>query len=127
MHSDYRGSSHRFWKGFVFAWNGIRSVFRTERNFRVHMFCTGLVILGGIVFHITKGEWMLLSLIIALVLSLEMVNTAIEKIMDYLSTEPDPKIGAIKDIAAGAVFVSAISAAVIGGFIFIPRIVEVFL
>ncbi|UFT97813.1 diacylglycerol kinase family protein [Radiobacillus kanasensis] len=108
----------------MFAWNGIRTVFRTERNFKVHIFLGISVILLGILFRIERIEWIAVSITIALVLSLEMFNTAIEKIMDYQSSDMDPRIGEIKDIAAGAVLMSAIMAAIVGGFIFIPKIIN---
>ncbi|WP_165767880.1 diacylglycerol kinase family protein [Virgibacillus indicus] len=109
--------------GFSYAWNGIKHVIRTERNFRFHLMAAILVIIAGIVFHISHVEWSLVMIVIGLVLILEMINTAIEKLIDYLKPEINPAAKIIKDISAAAVLISAITAAAIGLIIFIPKII----
>lgn len=108
--------------GFSFAWNGIREVARTERNFQIHLAATLLIIIAGFIFQLTRLEWAILFLVIGLVLVAEITNSAIEKIMDHLKPELDPSAGVIKDIAAGAVLISAITAFVVGLIIFIPKL-----
>lgn len=108
---------------FVFALNGIKKSVLKEPNFRIHIFCTILVIIAGYYFNISSVEWMLVLLCTALMLSMEMINTAIEKLCNVVHREIHPGIKLTKDIAAGAVLVSAIIAAICGGIIFIPKII----
>lgn len=108
------------------AFRGIWFVIRTQKNMCVHLIATGIVIASGFWFGITLTEWALLILTISLVLVAETLNTAVEKLSDCLTTDYNKKIGNVKDIAAGAVLVSAIFAVVIGLFVFIPYLCEIF-
>lgn len=110
-----------FLKGFSYAWQGIRAGTR-GRNFRVMLGVTAAVIVSGYFLKLTTVEWCLVSLAVGLVLGLELVNTAGEKLVDILSPEHDPRYGMIKDLLAGAVLVAAVCAAVLGVFIFWPKI-----
>lgn len=108
----------RFLKGFYYAGRGIVLAAR-ERNFRFHLCAMAFVIFFAVKFYdLSRGEWAALLLTCGAVLSLEAVNTAIERLCDKLSPEQDPKIGAVKDIAAGAVLISAIIAAAVGVCLF---------
>lgn len=109
---------------FVFALNGIKKSILKEPNFRIHILCTVLVIIAGYYFNISPVEWMLVLLCTALVLSMEMLNTAVEKLCDVVHKEIHPGIKLTKDIAAGAVLVSAVIAAICGSIIFIPKIIS---
>ncbi|WP_339228158.1 diacylglycerol kinase family protein [Oceanobacillus sp. FSL K6-2867] len=108
--------------GFNYAWNGIKEIAKTERNFRIHLFATILTASAGFVFKLTMTEWAIIVLTIGLVLMAEVTNTAIEKLIDYLKPEIHPTAKIIKDIAAGAVFITAIIAAIIGLLIFLPKL-----
>jgi undecaprenol kinase len=110
-----------FFKGFVFAWRGIAAGAR-GRNFRVMLVVTVAVILLGFINEISLPEWALVSLAMGLVLGLELVNTAGEKLVDVLSPEHDPRYGLVKDILAGAVLIAALAATVVGVIIFWPRL-----
>ena len=81
-----------------------------------------IVILQGFYFSINKMEWLLVVVCFMTVLVLEMMNTALERICDQITNDFHPKIKIIKDISAGAVLVSAIGSCIIGGIIFIPKI-----
>jgi len=105
-------------KGFLFASKGIAFVVLKERNMKVHLLAVFTVTLAGFYFNITNTEWMAVSLCFALVISLEMLNTAIEILADKLHPEQDEQIGRVKDIAAGAVMMAAIFAVVIAVIIF---------
>ncbi len=108
----------KFLKGFYYAGRGIALAAR-ERNFRFHLCAMAFVIFFAAKFYeLSRGEWAALLLTCGAVLSLEAVNTAIERLCDKLSPEQDPKIGAVKDIAAGAVLISAIVAAAVGVCLF---------
>lgn len=106
-----------FLSAFRYAGKGIILALR-ERNFRIHLLIFSLVITLGLYFRITKTEWLDIFLISALVLSLEMINSAIERACDLYTTEHHKVIEKIKDIAAGAVLVAALFAVAIGTLIF---------
>lgn len=107
---------------FVYAFAGLRWFFKHEHNARIHGVATILVIIISFVCKISKLEFMLVLLAIALVLVAEMINSAIEKSLDHLSPGIHPTVKIIKDLAAAAVLVAAIIAIIIGLIIFIPKI-----
>ncbi|MFC2948386.1 diacylglycerol kinase family protein [Virgibacillus sediminis] len=108
--------------GFSHAWAGIRQTLKTEMNFRFHLAAGCIVIFSGFLFKVTRFEWMALILSIGLVLASEIINTAIEKMVDYIKPDIHPSAKAIKDMAAGMVMISAATAAIIGLIVFVPRI-----
>lgn len=110
-----------FMKSVMCAFRGIGIGFH-ERNFRLQLLALTTVLAAGLYFNIKRWEWLSIIGISALVLSLELVNTAIEHLCDFYSKEKDERIKSIKDLAAGAVLIAAILAVVIGLFIFIPYI-----
>ena len=110
-----------FLKGFVYALRGI--VAGAEgRNFRVMLAAAVVVILLGFILNISLMEWCLVTLAMGLVLSLELLNTAGEKLVDILSPDHDPRYGMVKDILASAVLVAALAAATVGVLVFLPRL-----
>lgn len=106
-------------KSFLWAKNGLKTVWVEERNFRIEIYIGIFVILLGILKEITETEWLFLILSISIVLSAEMINTAIEDVCDKIEPNQNPVIGKIKDITAGFVLLSSITAAIIGCIIFI--------
>lgn len=114
----------KFIKSFTYAINGIRTVFGKERNMNIHLIMATAVIVCAIIFHISGTEWLVCLLCIALVISLEMLNSAIERIVNIISPQINPQAGQIKDIAAGAVLVSVIISAIIGLIIFVPKAID---
>ncbi|MFU0791436.1 MAG: diacylglycerol kinase [Virgibacillus proomii] len=111
--------------GFAYAWQGILFVIRNERNFQLHLLAAVIVILAGTLLHLSMLEWVVIIVAITNVLITEMINSALEAIMDYLSLQFHPAIKKIKDMAAGAVLIAAIAAAAIGCIIFIPKIISI--
>mgnify|MGYP000577117676 CR=1 FL=1 len=109
-------------RSFSFAIQGIKTLFRDEDNAKVHVLTAVIVIIGGLYFDISSVEWMLITVAIGFVLVTEIVNTALENICDYLTEETDPLIKRIKDLSAGAVLISALTAIIIGLMVFIPKI-----
>ena len=112
--------------GFVYAGSGIKQLFKTERNIWVHtiaMLCT--VVLGFIV-NLSSTEWIAVILCCGLVLGAEAVNTAIEYLANYCTTDKNEQIRKVKDISAGAVLICAIAALFVGLIIFIPKILLLF-
>lgn len=112
--------------GFTHAFSGIRAVFRSEWNFRFQSAAALAAILAGILFRLSFIEWALIILVIGMVLALELLNTAIEKTIDYLKPEIHPFARFIKDAAAGAVLISAITAVIIGLLVFLPKLLRLF-
>ena len=110
------------WKSFYYAFNGIVEALKEERNLCIHFGFMILVIFMGLEFNITKAEWMTCVILFALVISLELVNTAIEATIDICSPEINPKAKLAKDTAAGAVLVAAIGSIIEGFVIFYPYI-----
>lgn len=107
---------------FKYAIEGIITAIKMERNMKIHVCFTIAVIIAGFVFKIDLQQWMICLLCIGIVISLEMVNTAIEQIANTIDKKYDDKIKIIKDVAAGAVLVSAIISAIIGLMIFLPKL-----
>ena len=109
-------------QSFGYAFRGIRTVFLSETNMKIHIFISVLVVISGVVFNISLAEWIFCLLCIAIVTGAEMMNTAIENVVDLASPEQHPLAGKAKDIAAGAVLLCAIISVIIGLIIFIPKV-----
>jgi diacylglycerol kinase len=105
-----------------FACNGIRKFFREEPNAWVHLAATILLFIAIYYFRISGNELMALVIVTGFVWVAEAFNTALERIMDFVSPGYNPKVEVIKDIAAGAVLLSAITAILTGAIVFIPKI-----
>jgi undecaprenol kinase len=108
--------------GFQYALNGLKEVFKSEKNFRFHVISAILVILAGFLFEFGLIEWMITITVIGLVMTAEILNTAIEEIINYLKPEIHPTAKRIKDLAAAGVFVAALSAFIVGLFLFLPKL-----
>ena len=107
-------------KSFPFAIRGIGLVVKGERNAKVHLLATCVILIAGIFFEISISDWYWLAMAVSIVWITESINTAIEKLVDLVSPEYHIIAGNIKDIAAGAVLIASIFALVIGILIFIP-------
>lgn len=108
-------------RSFKYAWQGIIVSFRSEANLKIHLIIASLVIICGFLFKISVQEWLICIICFGLVISMELMNTVVETLVDYISTDLHPLAGKAKDIAAGAVLVSAILAAIAGLIIFVPK------
>ena len=115
-------SLYRRLRSFRFAFRGIYLVRRNQVNFKIHLVALFVVVIFGILFQVSIWEWCIIILTCALVLSLEAVNTALEYFVDMVSPDFREKAGEIKDIAAGAVLLSAIAALIVGSLIFLPKL-----
>jgi diacylglycerol kinase len=110
-------------KSFKYAFNGLKILIQEEHNSWIHIFITLCVVAAGFLLKITISEWIVVIFCIGLVIALEMLNSAIENIADFVSPERHAMIKKIKDLSAGAVFVGAIVSAIIGLIIFLPKII----
>jgi diacylglycerol kinase len=115
-----------FLHGFVYAAHGIIYTVRTQRNMRIHLAITAVVVLAGIYFHISALEWAVIAVTTGLVLGTEMTNTVVEMAVDLLTQRYHPMAKAAKDVGAGAVLITAIAAVFVGIAIFGPRLVALF-
>lgn len=108
---------------FIYAFNGIKSLFRTEQNAWIHLIAASLAIFLGIMFKINYREWGLVAIAIGTVFVAEIFNTAIELLTDMISPEINEKAKKVKDLAAGGVLIASVMAAIIGMIIFLPRFI----
>ena len=111
---------------FKYALQGFASSFRTERNMKIHVVATILVIILGIYLKLNLIEWSIIAIAIVIVISAELFNTAIETIVDMVSPQKNEKAKLAKDISAGAVLILAIGSAIVGFKIFLPKIIAIF-
>ena len=111
-------------KSFKYAIEGIITGIKQERNMKIHIIIMILVIIFGIILKISKIEWIICIILFGFVISLELVNTAIENTVDLVTLEKKTKAKIAKDVAAGSVLVSAITSIIIGLIIFIPKIIR---
>lgn len=108
-------------KSMGFALRGAIKLITTEHSVMVQSAMAVLMIIAGFYFEISHEEWLVQTLAIGLVLGIEGLNTAVEKVADFIHPEYHERIGFIKDIAAGAVFFAAMTAIAIGCIIYIPK------
>ena len=108
-------------KGVGFAAKGAYMLLKNEASIQVQAVIAVLVTIAGFYFELSANEWMMQVFVIGLVMSAEGLNTAAEEMADFVHPDFHQKIGYIKDVAAGAVFFSAITAIIIGCFIYIPK------
>ena len=112
------------YKSFGYAFEGIFAGIRGERNMKIHCFAAVCVVVAGVLFHISVTEWCLCLVLFGLILSLELVNTAIEAVVDLVTEDKKPLAKLAKDTAAGAVLIAAVMAAMAGLLIFVPKLIS---
>ncbi len=115
-------SFRRRMQSFGFAFKGIAFAFKTQHNLWIHLVAAIMAVGAGLLLNISRTEWLVIIFAIGFVMAAELVNTAIEHLVDLASPEWNEKAGRIKDVAAGAVLIAAITALLTGLVIFIPKI-----
>lgn len=110
-----------FMQSFVFAWNGILHGILAERNTKLHLLATIIVILAGILTGLSQYEWFIVVILICGMIALELMNSAVERVVDLITDVHHPLAKQAKDLAAGAVLIYAIGSAIIGLIIFLPK------
>src|SRR3989338_6378563 len=110
-------------QSFRYAMHGLRFVWNYEQNFRVQSYIAVLVVIAMLVFRVTLGEAIILTMMIVFVLVLEVVNTIFEKFVDILKPRLHMYVGVIKDLMAAAVLLAAVGAVAVAAMVFIPYIV----
>lgn len=126
MENSNRFSLKKLFRSFGFALTGIKELIQSEQNAQIHLFISICVIIAGFLFRISDSEWCIVALCIGLVLAAEAFNTVFEKLVDHLFPQKHETARLAKDIAAGAVLISALMAVVCGVIIFLPKLLDLF-
>lgn len=117
-----------FCESLKYALCGIKIVFKMERNMRFHLFAAIMVIILSFVLELSKGEWLIIIIVLGLVLFAEIVNSSLERLVDLTTNQQfHPLAKEVKDMAAAGVLIIAMTALVIGIIIFGPKLFEFFL
>ncbi|MDP2736197.1 MAG: diacylglycerol kinase family protein [bacterium] len=116
----------RLLKSYSYAVRGLFKTFREEQNLKIQTFASLAVLILGIYFHISRIEWAILTLVVCLVLTAEITNSAVERITDVLKPRINTYVKEIKDIMAAAVLLSSIAAMIVGVIIFWPYLLSCF-
>lgn len=111
-------------KSFRYAFNGIKTAWQDEHNFRVHSVAAVIALILSIILNISVNEWIAVLFSIGFVFVCELLNTAVENIADFICNEENPTIKKSKDVAAAAVMISSITALLVGLLIFIPKLIS---
>jgi len=109
-------------QSFIYAFNGVMHMIRTQHNSRIHIGAGVLAVVLGLLLKISITEWIFIAIAIGIVIMAELFNTAFEQLVDLISPEISDKAGNIKDVSAAAVLVASITALIIGLIIFLPKI-----
>lgn len=117
-----KGNKKKRGIGLKYALNGLKEAYIRERNFRIHLFVAVIVIFVSFYFRLTAFEWIFIIIAIQMVLISELVNSLMERIIDYLKPDYHIQAKIIKDIAAAVVLISAITSVIIGVIIFVPKL-----
>lgn len=116
----------RLIQSFQHAFAGLFYALAHNQNLRIHVAVAILVIIASIIFRVNAFEMGILGVMILLVISAEMVNTAIEQMVDLISVEHRKEAKIAKDVAAGMVLVSALGSIIVGILIFVPHLLKFF-
>lgn len=110
-----------FFKAFKYAWDGVLFGAKIERNFKFHLLAGLLVVIAGFLTGLSLLEWFVVLILIAGMLSLELMNSAIERVVNLVTTEIHPLAKQAKDLAAGAVLIYAVMSGVVGLLLFASK------
>ena len=116
----------KFIHSFEYPIKGLKYAYRNEQNLAVDVGISIIVLISSVIFKLSLVEWVVVVFTIGAVLSLELINTAIEAVVDLVTEEYHPLAKVAKDTSAAAVFVIAIVAAIVGIIIFLPKIISLF-
>ena len=114
--------SSSFWASLRYAISGVVYALFSQRNMKIHLIATILVVIAGLFFGLNRVEWALITLTITAVWAAEILNSSVDEIVDLVSPQFDVRAGRAKNMGAGAVLTTAVGAVIIGILIFVPRI-----
>lgn len=111
---------------FRYAFSGIRKAFAEEPNFKIHIAIALIISIVAGFLKFSSVEWVVLILTIFLVMASELVNTAVEDTLNFVSPELNEKVKVIKDLMAAIVLLAAVASVFVGAFLFLPKIISLF-
>ncbi|MFA6170470.1 MAG: diacylglycerol kinase family protein [Candidatus Margulisiibacteriota bacterium] len=114
----------RFIRSFKYAQDGVRYALQSQRNMWIHSVMAFAVLTAAVSLRVSQTEWLFIITMIALVFTLELVNTAIEEVVNMLKPEPHPLAALAKNSSAAAVLVISGGAAIVGLIIFLPKLIN---
>lgn len=114
-------------KSFLYAIQGLVTFVKEEHNGRIHLVAAAFALIAGWLLHISSTEWAIVVMSITMVISAELINSALERLSDHASGKEHELLRKAKDMAAGAVLVTAIAAVLVGAVIFLPKIADLLL
>jgi len=117
-------SIKKFFSSLYHAFRGLVRIFRAEQNFRLQTFSAAVVILFSVYFSLRPWEYVVVILMIVIVMTMEILNTALEYFSDLLKPRLNFYVQAVKDIMAGAVFLTSLGAVAVGLIIFLPHFLK---
>lgn len=109
--------------GLTYALNGLKEAFTRERNFRIHLIIAFIVVCVSFYFKLRAQEWIVIMIAIFTVLIAELVNSIVERVIDYIKPDIHPEAKIIKDLAAAMVLIAALMSVILGLIIFIPKVI----
>lgn len=124
MRMDYQDKNNSFLFRLKNALMGVVNTIQTENNFRIQLLVSLMVLVAGICLKLSTFEWIIIILCIFIVLALELMNTAVENVVNLVTSEYHPLAKKAKDAAAASVLIFAIATAIIGCIIFLPKILH---
>ncbi|KKQ37014.1 MAG: Undecaprenol kinase [Candidatus Woesebacteria bacterium GW2011_GWA1_37_7] len=118
------GLYHTTKKSFYYAFSGIKTAYKNEPNLSIHTVLAISALTLGLILNITAIEWLILAFTIFYVITLELLNTVIESVVNLVSPDIQPQAKIAKDVSAACVLLAAITAVIVGLVIFLPRILQ---
>lgn len=123
MYTDTNmGQKHPTTKSFKYAIDGVRTAFKREPNFRIHIIFTISVLILAIFLKFSLIEWLLLFFTISFVIAFELLNTVMEAVVNLISPDISPEARVAKDVSAAMVLIASILAVIVGALLFLPKI-----
>ena len=124
MRQNEKFSIKKRLQSFRYAFAGLGVLFREEHNSWIHAIAAVLAVIAGFIFRICLWEWVAIVIVIGMVFAAEIINSSLERTADFVKAERDDRKRDIKDLGAAAVLVCAISAAIVGMIVFLPKIMN---
>ena len=116
---------HRFFNSVNYSVAGLRYAYKNEQSMTIHISITLTIIILGILLHITRLEWIICIFLLGMIMATELINTALEAVVDLITQDYHPLAKVAKDTASAAVFVFSIIAAIVGLLIFVPHFINI--
>ena len=117
------GLKHATSKSFFYAFNGLKTAVKNEPNMKIHLFMATFALILGVILNLTVIEWLILTFTIFWVISLELLNTVLEALVNLVSPDVQPYAKIAKDVSAACVLLAAILSVIVGLMLFLPKII----